>query len=139
MWILHSEMFFLSPEGVPDMNMVELKDCIRGSCKILTRLRLPCLASGPDAYNRKWFDRHVLYSAGAVLKPEDMTSWDNTFGPLMRSDMKEDFATPIAAAETLHYKGPFLLQEVNCCLVTYAFGGLKSQGHHTVSNSMINK
>jgi hypothetical protein len=61
-------MFFLSLESVPDMNMVELKDCIRGLCKIMTRLRLPCLASGPDAYNRKWFDRHVLYSVGTVLK-----------------------------------------------------------------------
>ena len=129
--------FFQSLEGAQDMSLVELQDCIRDLGEIMTRLRLPCLSSGPDSYNRKWFDRHILYSAGAVLKLEDMTSWDKTFGPLMRSDMKADFDTPIAAAKALHYRGPLLLQEVNCCLVTSALKVLREKPHNLVDAQIM--
>ena len=93
----------------------------------MTRLRLPCLASGLDAYNRKRFDRHVLNSAGTMLKLEGMTSWDNAFGLFMRSDMKEVLASPIAAAKPLHYKGTFLLQEVNCFFWSFPVGGVEGE------------
>jgi len=129
--------FFQSLQGAQDMSLVELQDCIRDLGEIMTRLRLPCLSSGPDSYNRKWFDRHILYSAGAVLKLEDMTSWDKTFGPLMRSDMKADFDTPIAAAKALHYRGPLLLQEVNCCLVTSALKVLREKPHNLVDAQIM--
>jgi hypothetical protein len=72
-------------------------------------------------YNRQWCTRAALFFLGAQQRFDGMGSWSDLVGPLVDQHVQEQYQTPGAAAEDLHYNGPPLLFQANLCLVQKMF------------------